>query len=255
MKISVLLASRAKGNPNMRFHALMESLLGKAVNPDNFEILVKLDDDDVHHPLYIGGIDKPIRVKTIITPRAKGYADLHKAYMDLLAIASPDSELFWVLSDDVTVGTAGWDKEIINIAGIRNGRPLVINTISDIDMRSLNSSTCIGNVDTFPVWTRAWLAVAGFGYNFNTDGWTSLLCYNLETAFSLPKDKYRIFCPFDIIRGDDGDGAAHTEGDERWNGVRKWQIKRMESVMLSPNIQKMAWLTAGAMSLAIKGYD
>jgi hypothetical protein len=232
----------------MKFMEFMDSLLENSSCPRSIEILVKTDDDDKDHPLARGGIDYPVSVKTIVTPRAGGYADLHKAYMDLMREASQESGLFMVMSDDAIIGTKGWDEKLLNIAVRHKGWPHIINTVSDIDTATLSNGSCIGHVDTYPAWNREWISVAGFGYSFNTDGWTGLLCYNLERGFKINKAEYRTFCPLDIKRGPDEQGD-----DERWNGTRKWQIRRMESALFSDHMQNMAWMNSGALALAIRG--
>ena len=212
------------------------------------ELLVKNDDDDAYGRFDILEFiskNKTFPIKHIVTPRAGGYADLHKSYLDLIAIASPESELFWVLSDDVTIGRKNWDADLLNIAHSRKGFPYIINTCHNVNTREMTIRGAIGNLDTYPVWSRHWFALAGFGFSFATDGWTSLLCRIIELHYDTDKGRYRYFRDMGIMRLDD---SLEPENNHV-NHIE--DIERMVELNLSPNIQSILHIKASALAWGI----
>lgn len=237
MKISILIASRKAGNENSRLNDCINSLIANCSNPENFEILVKYDDDDLER----GGPHSS--VKSIVTSRALGYEDLHKAYLDLLCIGSPESELFWVLSDDTEVTVKGWDEHLINIAKHNIGKPYVIH-VSGQQRLATSAISAIEYCENYPVWSKKWVGlVGGFGYTFSTDGWTSLICYLLRKFFNISPV---INIALGLTRHR---CQADNPGSERWNGVRHRTIQKM----LSPQLQSLLAVTAESIANSIKG--
>jgi len=114
--ITILMPSRMAGNENSRFRACLSSLADHADDATNFELLIKFDDDDQDLPTLLG-IVKEFRnrfsIRHIVTSRASGYGDLHKAALDLLRIADANSVLFWGLGDDCVVQSPGWDTKML----------------------------------------------------------------------------------------------------------------------------------------------
>lgn len=96
--ISVLLPSRSR---KMKLDQAIESLLDNAVNPDNVEIIVRIDDDE--SDLY--GIVE--HAQMVVGPRF-GYAGLHQYENQLAALAK--GEWFLLFGDDATMQTVGWDE-------------------------------------------------------------------------------------------------------------------------------------------------
>lgn len=238
MKISILIAHRKEGNENSNIERCLESLRNTASSPDNYEILIKCD-DDIHE---VSG------ARCISTPRAGGYADLHKAYMDLLIIASPESELFWVISDDVEIRMQDWDMALLDIAKQHIGKPYVINTATIFNMLTTNKNDAINGADSYPLWSRNWLAIAGFGYTWATDGWTSLLAHALENDFGVMVNDYRYFVYIKPYRHPE---ASIDASLPKWK-LRKQQRDKMFEIHISPQIQNIIHLKAAALAREIR---
>lgn len=239
MKISILIAYRKEGNETSNIERCLESLRNTANNPDNYEILIKCDDDDIHEVLG---------ARCISTPRASGYADLHKYYMDLFAIASPESELFWVLSDDVEIKMQDWDVALLDIAKQHIGKPYVINTATIFNMLTTNKNEAINGADSYPLWSRNWLAIAGFGYVWATDGWTSILAHTLENDFGIMVNDYRYFV---YIRPYRYPEDSIDESLPKWK-LRKQQRDKMFETLGSPQMQSIIQLKAAALAREIR---
>ena len=129
--ITIMLGCRMGGSDTCRLRQCLTSLIDNATDVGNFEILVKCDNDDpaldeIIHTLHQLGCRANIRC--IVTPRGLGYTDLHKAYLDLLRIANPTSELYWVISDDIEMQTPGWDNKMLAAVSRHADAPFVLIT-------------------------------------------------------------------------------------------------------------------------------
>jgi hypothetical protein len=107
MLISVIMPTRK------RVSALLTSideLVSLAKNPDDIEILLKVDSDDEDTLKILPWL--PPQVKTLIYPRMRGYADLHIFQNDLAKIAQ--GKWLWIYNDDCVIKTQNWDEVISN---------------------------------------------------------------------------------------------------------------------------------------------
>lgn len=225
--ITILLGSR-KGK-NSRLDYLLNSLSRSAFSRKNYEVLVKLDDDDPHledQQRIILEKSEEMSVRSLVSPRAMGYEDLHKAYMDLYRGSSVESKAVWVLSDDVLILGSSWDRYILHAID-RMGELFVLcpTTLvgSQTDLQALEI------MDNYPIWSTKFLNIAGFGYTFSTDSWTNTLLGGMrEKGVDIRKHipqigLNRVTCP------EDG------EAGERWTGARK----RMFEMSLSPKMRQI----------------
>ena len=133
--ISVLLPSR--GRPD----ALRESvtgLLGMAARPENVEIIVAADPDDLATQQV-----RPPRTGMLVAPERYGYANLH-VYMNVLASVARGEWLF-MWNDDCQMLTRGWDEVIC-------GEP------PGILWPAVNYAP---GINTFPVIPAAWVKTLG----------------------------------------------------------------------------------------------
>jgi len=112
--VSVIFPTRERPN---QLIAALDSCIKLAANPKNVEVLLKVDEDDVKTIAAIENYlrDCPSTVKAFVTPRGKGYLDIHN-WLNALAAEAAGDWLF-VLSDDAKVETQDWD-EILNSAVI-----------------------------------------------------------------------------------------------------------------------------------------
>jgi hypothetical protein len=108
MLCSVLLPSRARPEGLLR---AVRSLYDCAADPTSFEILVRLDDDD----LMIVPVLPP-NARVIWGDRLRGYRTLNLVYSELASVARGD--WVWIFNDDCYVTGERWDEKL---AGIGDG--------------------------------------------------------------------------------------------------------------------------------------
>jgi hypothetical protein len=239
--ITLLMCCRKAGNDNSRLDLLFESLLQHADNPANAEMLIKFDDDDPELDDSLRIIDRfkdRLAIRYIVTSRAGGYSDLHKAVLDLLRIADPDSVVFWGLCDDIEITSPGWDTKILAHCNDYADGLFVLHFIHIVDFAKHSPRETISMPEPLPAWSRKWLGLqGGFGYVFACDGWTSLLSHRLTTAYGIDR---RIWV--DGVTFSRRLSAIDKEGSERWNGIRRITHDQM----LSPQLQSLVDCTAQA---------
>ena len=73
----------------------VQSLLDTAIEPENIEILFRLDDDDDTDPEDLQSLHS--HVKIITGPRLKGYQSLDKFYNELCEIATENGCFFGMM--------------------------------------------------------------------------------------------------------------------------------------------------------------
>jgi len=224
--ISILLGCRVGGNTNSSLITCLNSIVDNATAPARLEILIKFDDDDQGVPQLLGELEAlkgRTNIKTIITPRGKGYGDLHKAYNDLLLIADPQSELYWVISDDMEVLTKGWDAKLQQTLGRFEDKIFVAHTLIDFIHPTLIDA--IESPDSYPIWSKRWITLTGgFGYTFSTDAWTAMLLQVLQRRYHYNR---HVFVPDLVIKRKLA--AMDMPGSERWVGIRKDTIELLQT--------------------------
>jgi len=102
MFVSILLPTRGRIESVKKS---VQSLLDKAIEPENIEILFRLDDDDDTDPEELQSLHT--NVKIIIGPRLKGYQSLNIFYNELCEIAT--GEWFFLWNDDAVMLSDCWD--------------------------------------------------------------------------------------------------------------------------------------------------
>jgi hypothetical protein len=226
--ISFFMGCRIEGNKNSKMKKFLESFYQNSLNPDSFEVLVKFDDDDPNVSAFLKSIEKEKyfkNIKYIITPREQGYADLHKAYNSLLPTASPESLIYWVLSDDCEVLCKNWDKIILEkITKFPDGI-FVMHPAPLVRCEKISGRDYLEKSDPYPIWGKDWIkTIGGFGFTLSSDGWSALLERELLIRHGLDR---RIFLHnMDIKRYMTEQDFA---GSERFLGVRKDAIDKMLS--------------------------
>lgn len=234
--ISIVMSCRIAGNTNSMLPNCMKSLMQHAADARQFEVLIKFDDDDADVQKTLEAAKQSgANISHIITPRGKGYFDLHKAYMDLFAMASPSSQLFWVISDDMEVHTQDWDQHLIDAWKPHAHLSCVLHAKKLMDLQKAHYSRAIVRCDAYPIWSRKWLASAGFGFTFSTDGWTSLLEYLLFRDHGVDS---RIAVP-GIRLYRHTDDMIDSEQSDRWTNERQTMIDLVESDNLKSIINEL----------------
>jgi len=166
--ISVLLPTRGRREV---LKSSLESLISKATDPENVELLLGIDDDDEGAREYIEQEIAPMLREYRVECRANifkplGYENLHVYVNTLAGNASGDWLFFW--NDDGIMVTDGWDDVIRNYTGQfkllaprdnHDGHPYAI----------------------FPIVPRDWFTLVDhLSQNAQNDAWLSHIAYMLD---------------------------------------------------------------------------
>jgi hypothetical protein len=107
--VSVLLPTRGKIGSLCE---AIDSLYSLAVDKSLVEFCLKIDDDDEETINVINHLAKIIPIKTIISPRGRGYTDFGQWVNDLCAMSTGD--WLYIFNDDARMRTIGWDQLLLN---------------------------------------------------------------------------------------------------------------------------------------------
>ena len=166
--ISVLLPTRGRREV---LKSSLESLISKATDPENVELLLGIDDDDEGAREYIEQESAPMLREYRVECRANifkplGYENLHVYVNTLASNASGDWLFFW--NDDGIMVTDGWDDVIRSYTGQfkllaprdnHDGHPYAI----------------------FPIVPRDWFTLVDhLSQNAQNDAWLSHIAYMLD---------------------------------------------------------------------------
>ena len=254
-KITIMMGARIGGNDNSRLPECLLALSTHAESKNRYEVLIKMDDDDPglgSLKATIESFSDRVNIRYIVTPRGRGYADLHKAYLDLMLMASPLSEMFWVLSDDVMVAGHHWDRKLLDCAAKSPDGVFVITPTAKVDYSMMAQHEALNTMENYPVWSRGWVGICGgFGYTFSTDGWTNLICWKLVREYGLdprllPEPLQSPAGAVPSILMARTRGAQDVPGSERWNTARK----EMFDKVLSAQVQSLLDYTVHAIARA-----
>lgn len=173
--ISLILCCRITGNVNSDLINVLNNINKKAHNINNFEILIKFDNDDEEAKLLLDKLPK--NTKYIFGDRLRGYEDLHVFYEQLYAISNKSHELIWAITDDFDVFEDNWDAKMLKSYKKYNGKTVILRLGKLIRLHRMTYPP--KKIDSWPVWTRKWLECAGFGPFLLVDVWTAILEYLL----------------------------------------------------------------------------
>lgn len=115
--VSVLIPSRNKSQSLLE---AIDSIYSLAFDKGNVEFLVKADNDDIKTIETICSLQEVIPLKAIISPRGKGYLDIHHWINDLSRIARGD--WLYLFNDDARIKTEGWDQILLQMV-LEDARP------------------------------------------------------------------------------------------------------------------------------------
>jgi len=166
-KVAVLLPTRGR---TAALTLSLQSLLQKANNLNNIQLLLGLDNDDtvgINHfqeelQPWLDNLDVDYDVLSF---EPMGYGQLHDYVNTLAQNSSADWMFFW--NDDAVMETQGWDDEIISHTG--EFKLLAVHTHKDHPY------------SIFPIVPRAWLDVIGhLSMHSMNDAWLSQNAYCLD---------------------------------------------------------------------------
>lgn len=176
--ITLLLPTRKLGNPDNRMETLLSSFEELTEHPERCEILLKVDADDDLSFYY--GLKKrfsALNLRFFVTPRGRGYADVHRHFAYLADRASPTSKACVFLNDDLKITRRGWDQDAYEL--IQGGTVFFAGAISPDTIGTLN---LVGNhprphysyvSDSFPIFSMK-LVESLRSASEGLEGWTSL---------------------------------------------------------------------------------
>lgn len=175
--VSVLLPTR--GRPKWLAECV-DSLYSLAKNPRELEFLFKVDTDDTETQGTVLGLAKMLPARVIISPRGRGYLDLHE-YVNALSAAATGDWLF-IFNDDARMLTQDWDEVI------RTADPTKIPKWGGSDEVALLAPQ-VRERDTsweFPILRRRTYQILGhFSRHLSSDSWIYWVMSGLDAAISL----------------------------------------------------------------------
>jgi len=167
-KITVILPTRGRTEV---LKASLESLIDRASNPQDIEIMLGIDEDDQATTDYIKDHIAPYLQENGVEARANifkpiGYENLHNYVNTLAGNGQGEWIFFW--NDDALMVTEGWDEVINSYSGQfkllapkdnHNGHPYAI----------------------LPIVPRDWYILIGhLSQNAQNDAWLSHIAYMLD---------------------------------------------------------------------------
>jgi hypothetical protein len=198
---------------------------------EKISILIKFDDDD---PKLRQIKDRLARgkgathIEYIVTPRAGGYVDLHKAYNDLLRQAPLDAKLFCVLADDARFARPHWDDIVWNsydqgCKQFPSSRVFVIHQEDRHFGKPLTPRVLSERNEPWPFWTREWVQAQGsIGAIVATDAQTALVEAKLLERYGIDA---RVVTPEPFIVRHVA--PSDLPGSYRWEHVRAKTIDEL----------------------------
>jgi len=140
---------------------LFANLEDTANDTDSFEVLVKLDDDDLETIAYLETEkrQRSFSIRYIATPRLDGYWSLYLAYNELWEISSPDTYFVIAINDETRFKTHHWDDILHRYVGYFSDDVFHLR-ISDrrhLGFKSLVE--CVPYGENYGFFTKKWLSL------------------------------------------------------------------------------------------------
>ncbi|NBV06465.1 MAG: hypothetical protein EBS06_04425 [Proteobacteria bacterium] len=174
---SVVLATRSGATEFSGPLKLLKDMRNQMSDPNNFEIIIRGDDDDEKLPEFQKLIEAekfPFRTVVISGSRSRGYDDLHKFYNECFVYLSPQTQFIFSLPEDVEIQVDHWDKFLIDeyeSAKSQFKHPVFTMHQSLLPGDS-NYDSCLENPDSFPIYSKEWIcSVGGFSHTGANDSW------------------------------------------------------------------------------------
>lgn len=143
--------------------ALLDNIQQRTANPNEVEVLVKVDDED-EETLEIANREaerRPFTFRVLSAPRGAGFADLWKAYNILYQRTDPQAYFVCLLSDEVRINEDSWDAKLQKYVGLFPDHIFRLRT-TRLKLRNYYDFwECGFAPDSFAFHTRRWLEVAG----------------------------------------------------------------------------------------------
>ncbi len=115
--LTISFGSRQLDNRDNLLDRFCQSFLAMTENPKLIEIIIKIDDDD--DLLFYDQIKKKyqgkIHLRFIVSPRGRGYADMHIWHANAFKASSPSSLALFILTEDSEFCYEAWDTKLISM--------------------------------------------------------------------------------------------------------------------------------------------
>lgn len=229
--LCILMCSRSDIGSENSIVDFITNCTKTAHHPEKISILIKFDDDDAKLPQLkdrIFSAKGAMHVEYIVTPRAGGYVDLHKAYNDLLRQAPLDARLFCVLADDARFELPHWDDIVWSsydrgCKRFPSSRLFVIHQEDRNFGKPLTPRVLSERNEPWPFWTREWvLAQGSIGAIVATDAQTALVEAKLLEQYGIDS---RIITPEPFIVRHVA--PSDLPGSYRWEHIRAKTIDEL----------------------------
>ena len=126
-KFSVTFGTRFLGNRDHALGDFFKSFLENTEIPDDFEFLIKIDDDDdLGYFWRTRNKYKNLNIHFLISGRGNGYGDMHIWHDGLTKVRHKSSEFHIILTDDVRFIVKFWDKDLRNRIAKKNSSSGII---------------------------------------------------------------------------------------------------------------------------------
>ena len=188
---SIVLATRSGATEFSGPLKLLKDMRNKMSNPQNFEIIIRGDDDDLKLPEFKNLIEKenfPFRTMVISGSRSRGYDDLHKFYNECFVHLSHQTRFIFSLPEDVEIQVDGWDAFLINEyekANKQFNHP-VFTMHQSLLPGDCSYDSCLENPDSFPIYSKEWIcSVGGFSHTGANDSWIQAVHHFLINDYGL----------------------------------------------------------------------
>lgn len=236
---------------------LFDNLEKTADDPVCFEVLVKIDSEDVGMCAKMAeqASIRPFAVKYLVTPRGEGYAGLWRALNELFGMTS--SEVYFVcnINDEVRFKTQGWDTKLRSYVGLFPDDIFRLRT-SQLKFRNYYDFWECGYApENYAFFTRKWLEIVGdWNPCFGPDSSQQYIAYYLEYGNNPDFLQFNRDVPIlDIAWGGEGVSIGLTEEQRIWRiatNFRLWMRQVSHPMqeelyrrgrLLQANIMKVQW--------------
>jgi hypothetical protein len=225
--VSFHLASNRPDN----FVGLLDNLEAKTRDPQQVEILVKIDDEDAAMQAVVleQAKTRPFAVKFICGPRGKGFEDIWMSYNKLLPLAHPEAYFFCLLNDELRVNQVGWDENLKRYVGLFPDHIFRLRT-THLRLRNyFDFWECGYAPDSYAFITQRWFAVSGdWNPCAGPDTCQQFIAYHLWRSGHPAHGQINRDVPiFDVSFAGEGSSQGMTEAQRvRRNTIhfRQWYI-------------------------------
>lgn len=219
----VLLSIHLQSNRPDNFTQFLDDLEASIDDPNNIEVVVKIDDVDIpmNALLPIEVARRPFKVKYISTPLDGGFFELWRSMNDILKVSDPNAYFLWNMNDEMAVLNKGWDSALRQYIGLFPDHIFRLRTSL---FRTRNYCDFWENgfaPETSAITTRRWIEIGGdWNPCLGPDSFQQCVAYYFAWHERFNKHKPLREVPIHIMTFK-GEGAfLGLEGKQLWKRMR-----------------------------------